>query len=181
MNSAANIVSWSVSTWKLDGLTVVLPYRDGELQKAVTRGNGAVGEVVTNNARTFVNLPLRIPFQGELVLRGEAVISYPDFEEINRALPETEEKYKNPRNLCSGSVRQLNCKVTAERRVRFYAFGLVLAEGADFRNSREEQFRFLSEQGFAVVEYRAVTADTLDEALAYFSGRIAENARCNSS
>ncbi len=153
----------AILSWKLDGLTVVLTYHDGKLAKAVTRGNGEIGEVVTNNARTFKNIPLTIPFAGELVLRGEAVITYSDFEKVNAELGDTEAKYKNPRNLCSGSVRQLSSEVTAGRNVRFYAFSLVSAFGADFHNSRDEQFRFLAEQGFDVVEHYTVTeADILD-------------------
>ena len=127
-------------SWKLDGLTIVLTYRNGGLFKAVTRGNGEVGEVITNNARVFKNVPLRIPFQGELVLRGEAVIGYHEFERINEEIPEADAKYKNPRNLCSGSVRQLNNEITAKRNVHFFAFALVRAEGMDFENSREKQF-----------------------------------------
>lgn len=159
-------------SWKLDGLTVVLTYRDGELQKAVTRGNGLVGDVITPNARVFRNIPLRIAWKGELVLRGEAVISYPDFEKLNESLGEEDAKYKNPRNLCSGSVRQLNSEVTAKRNVRFYAFALVSAEGVDFRNSRARQFEFLKEQGFEVVEHVMVTADNLDETFDYFAQKI---------
>ena len=150
-------------SWKLDGLTIVLTYQNGALQKAVTRGNGEVGEVITNNAKVFKNIPLRINYQGDLILRGEAVITYSDFEKVNAELGDTEAKYKNPRNLCSGSVRQLSSEVTAGRNVRFYAFSLVSAFGADFHNSREEQFRFLAEQGFDVVEHYTVTeADILD-------------------
>ena len=133
----------AVISWKLDGLTIVLTYRNGTLAKAVTRGNGEVGEVVTNNARVFRNLPLHIPYQGELVLRGEAVISYKDFEKINEEIGDADAKYKNPRNLCSGSVRQLNNEITAKRRVRFYAFTLVSADGVDFRNSRQYQMQWL--------------------------------------
>ena len=129
-------------SWKLDGLTIVLTYRDGTLFKAVTRGNGEIGEVITNNAKVFKNIPLRIQYQGELILRGEAIITYSDFEKINEEIEDVDAKYKNPRNLCSGSVRQLNNKITAKRNVRFYAFSLVKAEGVDFSNSREEQFRF---------------------------------------
>lgn len=162
-------------SWKLDGLTIVLQYRDGRLFKAVTRGNGVIGEVVTNNARVFKNIPLQIPFSGSLTLRGEAVITYSDFEKINDEIPEVEAKYKNPRNLCSGSVRQLNNEVTAGRYVRFYAFTLVNAEGVDFNNTKENQMAWMSEQGFDVVEYRKVTADTVDEALDYFSERVKEN------
>lgn len=162
-------------SWKMDGLTIVLTYRNGELEKAVTRGNGTIGEVVTNNAKTFVNLPMRIPYQGELVLRGEAIITYSDFEKINSEIEDAEARYKNPRNLCSGSVRQLNNAVTAARKVRVYAFALVSAENVDFGNSRERQFQWLQEQGFQVVEYRSFTGDTLDEAMAYFSGQIAHN------
>ncbi len=159
-------------SWKLDGLTVVLTYRAGKLAKAVTRGNGETGEIVTNNARTFVNLPLSVPFQGELVLRGEAVITYSDFEKINARIPEAEAKYKNPRNLCSGSVRQLNNEITANRNVHFYAFSLVKAEGADFENSRKKQFEFLRKQGFEVVEHILVTPETIMEAVAGFEKKI---------
>ena len=162
-------------SWKLDGLTIVLTYRDGKLFKAVTRGNGEVGEVITPNAKTFVNVPLQIPYQGELILRGEAVITYADFEKINETIGDADAKYKNPRNLCSGSVRQLNNEITAKRNVRFYAFSLVSAEGVDFRNSREVQFRWLNEQGFEVVEYRKVTAETLDEAMDYFAEAVTTN------
>ena len=127
----------AVLSWKLDGLTIVLTYRGGKLEKAVTRGNGEIGEVITGNARTFVNLPLEIPFPGELVLRGEAVISYSDFEKINAQIQDGDARYKNPRNLCSGSVRQLNNEITARRNVRFYAFALVDAREADFGDVAE--------------------------------------------
>ncbi len=159
-------------SWKLDGLTIVLTFFAGKLAKAVTRGNGEVGEVITNNARVFRNIPLSIPYQGELILRGEAVISYSDFEKINRRIEEVDSKYKNPRNLCSGSVRQLNNEVTSERNVMFYAFSLVKAEGVDFENSREKQFLFLKEQGFDVVEYRKVTPDTILEAVDDFEKKV---------
>ncbi len=159
-------------SWKLDGLTVVLTYENGALAKAVTRGNGLVGDVITANARTFLNIPLKIPFQGQLILRGEAVITYPDFEKINESLGENAALYKNPRNLCSGSVRQLNSEITAQRRVRFYAFALVKADGADFENSRMKQFEFLNTQGFETVEYKAATADNLDEVFAYFEQKV---------
>ena len=162
-------------SWKLDGLTVVLTYENGELAKAVTRGNGVVGEVVTNNARVFRNIPLKIPYTGRLVLRGEAIITYSDFEQINESIEDVDARYKNPRNLCSGSVRQLNNEITARRNVRFYAFGLVSAENVDFHNSRAEQFEWLKNQGFEVVEYRKVTAATLDQAMDYFSAAITEN------
>lgn len=158
-------------SWKLDGLTVVLTYRGGELYKAVTRGNGLIGEVITPNARVFENIPLRIPYQDELILRGEAVISYPDFEKINEAFG-ADSQYKNPRNLCSGSVRQLDSSITAQRHVRLFAFALVKAEGVDFHNSRMEQFRFLKSQGFEVVEHVETTADTLDRTLDYFEKKI---------
>ncbi|MBD5450338.1 MAG: NAD-dependent DNA ligase LigA [Lachnospiraceae bacterium] len=159
-------------SWKLDGLTVVLTYRDGKLVKAVTRGNGEVGEVVTNNARVFRNVPLTIPHQGELVVRGEAVISYSEFEKINSRIDDAEAKYKNPRNLCSGSVRQLNNKITAARNVHLYVFSLVRAEGVDFHNSRAEQFAFLTAQGFDVVESRLVNPDTIMEEITYFENKI---------
>ncbi|HJD36849.1 MAG TPA: NAD-dependent DNA ligase LigA [Candidatus Blautia ornithocaccae] len=162
-------------SWKLDGLTIVLTYGDGKLQKAVTRGNGVVGEVITNNARVFKNIPLQISFKGELVLRGEAIITYSDFEKINEEIEDVDARYKNPRNLCSGSVRQLNNEITARRNVHFYAFSLVRAQGVDFQNSREKQFQWLRDQGFDVVEYRMVTRDTLDKAMDYFAGQVAKN------
>ncbi len=161
-------------SWKLDGLTVVLTYRDGKLAKAVTRGNGEIGEVITNNARTFRNLPLGISFKGELVLRGEAVISYSDFEKINARIADVEAKYKNPRNLCSGSVRQLNNEITAERNVKLFAFTLVSAQDMDFHNSREAQFQFLKEQGFEVVDYLRVNEGNILDAVASFERRIAD-------
>lgn len=162
-------------SWKMDGLTIVLTYRNGVLEKAVTRGNGVVGEVVTNNARVFDNIPHKISFQGELILRGEAIITYSEFEKINRDIADVDARYKNPRNLCSGSVRQLNNKITAGRHVRFYAFSLVKANGADFQNSRQRQMEWLEEHGFETVEYRVVTGETLDEAMEYFAGKVAEN------
>lgn len=158
-------------SWKLDGLTIVLTYENGALQKAVTRGNGEVGEVITNNARVFRNIPLTIPYQGELILRGEAVITYSGFEKINREIEDAEAKYKNPRNLCSGSVRQLDNRITAQRGVSFYAFSLVRAE-ADFHNSRSEQFAFLKELGFDVVEYRLVNPDNILDNISYFEEKI---------
>ncbi|MBE5874876.1 MAG: NAD-dependent DNA ligase LigA [Lachnospiraceae bacterium] len=175
--SREELQSWlqgneAVLSWKLDGLTVVLTYRDGKLLKAVTRGNGEIGEVVTNNAKTFKNLPLKISYQGELVLRGEAVISYSDFEKINEGITSEEEKYKNPRNLCSGSVRQLNNEITAKRNVQFFAFSLVKADGVDFHNSKEAQYEFLKEQGFSVVDYKMVTEDTILDAISYFEQSI---------
>ena len=159
-------------SWKLDGLTIVLTYQNGALQKAVTRGNGEVGEVITNNAKVFKNIPLRINYQGDLILRGEAVITYQDFEEINSHIEEVDARYKNPRNLCSGSVRQLNNQITAERNVRFYAFSLVKADGVDFENSREKQFDFLKNQGFDVVQYVRVHADTVVDAVADYENRV---------
>lgn len=162
-------------SWKMDGLTVVLTYRGGTLAKAVTRGNGVIGEVVTNNAKVFENIPLKIPYQGELVLRGEAIIRYSDFEKINEEIEDVDAKYKNPRNLCSGSVRQLNNEITAKRHVHFMAFALVSAPEQDFENSRIRQMEWLKEQGFEVVEYKAVTKDNLDEAMQYFSTKIETN------
>lgn len=162
-------------SWKLDGLTIVLTYENGELVKAVTRGNGIVGEVITNNARVFKNIPLRIPYKGQLVLRGEAIITYSEFERINETIGDADAKYKNPRNLCSGSVRQLNNEITAKRNVRFYAFALVSAQDVDFSNSREKQFIWLKKQGFEVVEYKVVTSESLDEAMDYFSKAIVNN------
>ena len=162
-------------SWKLDGLTIVLTYRNGKLEKAVTRGNGEIGEVITNNAKTFKNLPLKIAYQGELILRGEAIISYSDFEKINAEIEDVEAKYKNPRNLCSGSVRQLNNEITAKRNVKFFAFSLVKAEDVDFENSRINQLKWLREQGFEVVEGYEVTADTIETQVAYFAEQISKN------
>ena len=162
-------------SWKLDGLTIVLTYRDGELFKAVTRGNGEIGEVITNNARVFKNIPLHIPYQEELILRGEAVITYADFNKINEEIEEAEAKYKNPRNLCSGSVRQLNNEITAKRNVQFYAFSLVKAEHVEFHDSRSEQFEFLRRQGFTVVEYRHVDEKNILDTIQYFADAIQDN------
>lgn len=162
-------------SWKLDGLTIVLTYDEGKLQKAVTRGNGEVGEVITANAKTFVNLPLSIPFKGHLVLRGEAVIGYADFEKINEAISEADAKYKNPRNLCSGSVRQLDSAVTAQRHVQFHAFSLVEAVGEEFGNSRKAQFEFLKNQGFSVVEYHLVTPSDILDRIEYYAKAVSEN------
>lgn len=165
----------AMMSWKMDGLTIVLTYRDGTLFKAVTRGNGEVGEVITNNARVFKNIPLKISYQGELILRGEAIIGYKDFEKINEEIADIDARYKNPRNLCSGSVRQLNNEITAKRNVRFYAFTLVQADGVDFHNSREKQMDWLREQGFEVVEHVMVTRDQVEDAVAEFSRKIVDN------
>ena len=162
-------------SWKMDGLTIVLTYQNGTLVKAVTRGNGEIGEVITANAKAFVNVPLNISYQGELILRGEAIIRYSDFEKINEQIEDVDAKYKNPRNLCSGSVRQLNSEITAQRQVHFYAFSLVKADGIDFKNSRKEQFEWLKTQGFEVVEYHEVTKETLPETVKMYSEAIAEN------
>lgn len=160
-------------SWKLDGLTVVLTYENGKLSKAVTRGNGEVGEVVTNNAKFFKNIPLKIAHEGTLVIRGEAVIGYEDFRSINAKITDPALQYKNPRNLCSGSVRQLNNQITAERHVRFFAFSLVEAEGKEYMNSRQEQMEFLKQLGFEVVEYKEVTAENMLEAIEEFAEKIA--------
>lgn len=165
----------SLLSWKLDGLTIVLTYRGGQLFKAVTRGNGLIGEVVTPNARVFENIPLHIAYTGELILRGEAVIRYPDFERINTEIEDVDAKYKNPRNLCSGSVRQLDSKVTAGRHVHFYAFALVSAPGVDFANSRQKQMKWLDAQGFEVVGYRMVDAENFDTVFDWFRGEVPEN------
>ena len=162
-------------SWKLDGLTVVLTYNNGELVKAVTRGNGYVGEVITPNAKVFKNIPLTIPYKGELILRGEAIITYSDFNRINDSIIDDAEKYKNPRNLCSGSVRQLNNEITAKRNVKLIAFALIKAEGINFHNSVEEQFEFLEKQGFEVVERKIVDGTTVHSAVQYFSDKIKEN------
>lgn len=165
----------SILSWKLDGLTIVLTYNNGELIKAVTRGNGYVGEVITQNAKVFKNLPLRIPFKGELVLRGEAVITYSDFEKINSEIDDVDGKYKNPRNLCSGSVRQLNSEITAKRNVQFFAFALIKASDVDFHNSKEIQFEWLKEQGFTVVEYKIVNKANMADTVEGFSQKVKTN------
>lgn len=162
-------------SWKLDGLTIVLTYDEGNLIKAVTRGNGEVGEIITNNARVFKNIPVNIPYKGKLILRGEAIITYSDFNRINEVIPEADAKYKNPRNLCSGSVRQLNNKITAERNVNFFAFNLVEADGVDFNNSREEQFKWLKTQGFEVVQYKVVNSDNILDTVGWFEKEIVNN------
>ena len=165
----------TILSWKLDGLTIVLTYKNGKLDKAVTRGNGEVGEVITNNAKVFKNVPLSIAYQGELVLRGEAVITYSDFYRINEEIEDADAKYKNPRNLCSGSVRQLNNEITAKRNVNFFAFSLVKAENVDFENSHEKQMLWLKSQGFDVVEYEMVTLDTLEESIQGFASKVESN------
>lgn len=162
-------------SWKMDGLTIVLTYENGELIKAVTRGNGEIGEVITNNARMFDNLPLKISYKGTLVLRGEAVIRYSDFQQMNQEIEDVDARYKNPRNLCSGSVRQLNNEITARRHVKFYAFALVQADGEDFQNSRKYQFEWLRQQGFEVVGYKMVTREALPETVAWFAEEIGAN------
>ena len=178
--SREELASWlgdheGVLSWKLDGLTVVLTYENGELTKAVTRGNGEIGEVVTPNAKVFDNVPLKIPFNGQLVIRGEAVISYPDFEKINSAITSDEDKYKNPRNLCSGSVRQLDAKITASRHVRFVAFNLVSAEGADaeLMNSAYGRLSFLENLGFEAVQRVKVTSSTVVDAVGDYEKKVA--------
>ena len=159
-------------SWKLDGLTVVLTYEGGELVKAVTRGNGDIGEVITPNARVFVNVPKHIPYKGHAVIRGEAVITYEEFDRINEAIDDADAKYKNPRNLCSGSVRQLNSKITAERNVRFYAFTLSEADGVDYEGLRSNQMKWMAEQGFDVVEYVKVDNKSIFEAIDIYAERV---------
>ncbi len=161
-----------IISWKLDGLTVVLTYNDGELKKAVTRGNGIVGEVITNNAKVFKNIPLKIAYKGELIIRGEAVINYSDFKKINDEITEIESKYKNPRNLCSGSVRQLNNEITSKRNVHFYAFALIKAENVDFKNSIDCQFQWLRQQGFDVVEHYITDTHSIEERVRFFEDKI---------
>lgn len=164
-----------ILSWKMDGLTVVLTYEQGELKKAVTRGNGEIGEVITNNAKVFVNLPLKIAFEGRLVIRGEAVIRYSDFQKLNNMITEIDARYKNPRNLCSGSVRQLNSEITAKRNVNFFAFSLIYAEGKSFHNSCLEQFAWLKQQGFDVVEHEKVTRESLPDTIQRFADKIEKN------
>ncbi|MBQ1853084.1 MAG: NAD-dependent DNA ligase LigA [Lachnospiraceae bacterium] len=165
----------SILSWKMDGLTVVLTYRDGELYKAVTRGNGEIGEVITNNARVFKNIPLKIAYKGELVLRGEAVIRYSDFEKINAAIEKDEDRYKNPRNLCSGTVRQLNNRITAERNVYLFPFALISMNGEDGFATREEQLNYLRELGFDPVEYKKVNQSNMPETIQWFADHVATN------
>ena len=165
----------SLLSWKLDGLTVVLTYNEGRLEKAVTRGNGYVGEVITPNARVFKNIPVEIPYKGELVIRGEAIIRYSDFEKINSEIDDDSEKYKNPRNLCSGSVRQLSNEITARRNVNLIVFALIKADGVDFGNSREKQFEWLEAQGFQVVERRMADRSNMAEAVKFFADKIKDN------
>lgn len=164
-----------VISWKLDGLTVVLTYENGTLVKAVTRGNGLEGEVITNNARVFANIPKEIPYKGKLTIRGEAVIKYSDFEKINEQIADADAKYKNPRNLCSGSVRQLNNRITKERNVHFFAFNLVDGEDVDFKNSFSYELDWLEQQGFDVVEHYLIDADKLPEHVAQFAEQIEKN------
>jgi DNA ligase (NAD+) len=173
------LVDWlgnenGILSWKLDGLTIVLTYNNGKLEKALTRGDGEIGEVITNNARVFANIPLSIDFKGHLVLRGEAVISYEDFEKINETITDESSKYKNPRNLCSGSVRQLNNKITAERNVKFFAFALVSAEDTDF-TYRHEEMEWLAKQGFECVTYKLVKHDNMEKTIQWFSDNISKN------
>lgn len=175
--SREELVAWlgdheGLLSWKLDGLTVVLTYEGGELVKAVTRGNGDIGEVITPNARVFVNVPKRIPHEGHTVIRGEAVITYEEFDRINEAIDDADAKYKNPRNLCSGSVRQLNSKITAERNVRFYAFTLSEADGVDYEGLRSNQMKWMAEQGFDVVEYVKVDNKSIFGAIDNYAERV---------
>lgn len=162
-------------SWKMDGLTNVLTYNNGELVKAVTRGNGEVGEIITNNARVYKNVPLRIPYTGELVIRGEAIITYSEFERINSEITDAESKYKNPRNLCSGSVRQLNNAITAERNVQLYVFGLISTNPDMGFKTRHEGFDWLREMGFTCVEQRLINKDNFEEVFGYFKNQVAKN------
>lgn len=162
-------------SWKMDGLTIVLTYRGGELVEAVTRGNGIIGEVITNNAKNFQNVPLKIEYKGELILRGEAVIKYSDFKRINESISDADAKYKNPRNLCSGSVRQLNPAVTRERKVYFNVFNVVKADNIDFENSKAKQFEWAKNEGFDVVEYKFTNRASLANDIADFESRIVGN------
>ena len=162
-------------SWKMDGLTIVLTYRDGELAEAVTRGNGTIGEVITNNAKNFQNIPLKIEFKGELILRGEAIIKYSDFKRINDAIEDAAAKYKNPRNLCSGSVRQLNPAVTKSRMVYCNIFNVVKADGIDFKNSKAKQFEWVKNEGFDVVEYKFTDSKSIADDIAEFESKIESN------
>lgn len=159
-------------SWKLDGLTIVLTYKDGKLSSGVTRGNGIIGEVVTENVKKFKNIPLTIPYKGTLVVRGEAVIKYSDFNKMNEELDDDSNQYKNPRNLCSGSVRQLDSKVTAKRNVNCIIFALIESE-KNFK-LKSEEFEWLKSLGFDVVEYHKVTSNNLEEQVLYFKNKINE-------
>ena len=162
-------------SWKMDGLTIVLTYRNGELAEAVTRGNGTIGEVITNNAKNFQNIPLKIEFKGELILRGEAIIKYSDFKRINDAIEDATAKYKNPRNLCSGSVRQLNPAITKSRMVYCNIFNVVKADGVDFENSKAKQFEWAKNEGFDVVEYKFTDSKSIADDIAEFESKIESN------
>lgn len=159
-------------SWKLDGLTIVLTYKDGKLSSGVTRGNGIIGEVITENVKKFKNIPLTIPYKGTLVVRGEAVIKYSDFNKMNEELDDDSSQYKNPRNLCSGSVRQLDSKVTAKRNVNCIIFALIESE-KKFK-LKSEEFEWLKSLGFDVVEYHKVTSNNLEEQVLYFKNKINE-------
>ena len=178
--SVEDLADWlkdktGVISWKMDGLTVVLTYNGGALSKAVTRGNGEIGEVITNNAKVFANIPQKISYQGELIIRGEAVITYSDFEKINKEIADVDAKYKNPRNLCSGTVRQLNNEITAKRNVHFFAFTMldIGDEGVD--STMNSKFNFLEELGFEVVEHKNVTSENISEVVGWFSEKITTN------
>ncbi|MCI7679030.1 MAG: NAD-dependent DNA ligase LigA [Clostridiales bacterium] len=178
--SRQELVEWlgdqqGLLSWKLDGLTIVLTYENGELVKALTRGNGEIGEVITGNARVFANVPVNVPYRGRLVLRGEAIITYSEFRRINSQIGDADAKYKNPRNLCSGSVRQLDPAVTRSRNVRFIAFSLVEAENVDFGGTRSGQLEWLASQGFDVVEYRHVDKTNLPETIDRFEEQVKTN------
>lgn len=162
-------------SWKMDGLTNVLTYNNGELVKAVTRGNGEIGEIITNNARVYKNIPLKIPYTGELVIRGEAIITYSEFERINSEIPGADAKYKNPRNLCSGSVRQLNNAITAQRNVNLYVFGLISTDPDMGFKTRHEGFEWLKSMGFTCVEERLVNKDDFDQVFGYFKEQVSKN------
>ena len=159
-------------SWKLDGLTIVLTYKDGKLSSGVTRGNGIIGEVITENVKKFKNIPLTIPYKGTLVVRGEAVIKYSDFNKMNEELDDDSSQYKNPRNLCSGSVRQLDSKVTAKRNVNCIIFALIESE-KKFK-LKSEEFEWLKSLGFDVVEYHKVTSNNIEEQVLYFKNKINE-------
>ena len=178
--SRQELVEWlgdqqGLLSWKLDGLTIVLTYENGELVKALTRGNGEIGEVITGNARVFANVPVNVPYRGRLVLRGEAIITYSEFRRINSQIGDVDAKYKNPRNLCSGSVRQLDPAVTRSRNVRFIAFSLVEAENVDFGGTRSGQLEWIASQGFDVVEYRHVDKTNLPETIDRFEEQVKTN------
>lgn len=176
--SVEDLESWlgdkeGILSYKLDGLTIVLTYENGVLTKGVTRGNGEIGELVTDNVKKFLNVPIKIKYNKHIIIRGEAIITYSDFENINKEIDE-DFKYKNPRNLCSGSVRQLDPNVTKNRYVRFFAFSMIESD-AELEDTYEKQLDFLSSQGFDVVYHKKVDKNNISDTIKFFEKDILEN------